>query len=186
MNATPFRSPRDDAREHTSGSGTAPRTQSITDVDEADMHPAVRRILARHGAVPADRERSDGRVLPDTTTNPDADGEQLDLADRQALRRVAGLSTELEDVTEVEYRQLRLERVVLVGVLDRRHRRRRGELPAELAALAETAGCAVLDGVLQRRDKPDPATYIGCGKARGPARASWRRPAPTRSSATAS
>jgi GTP-binding protein HflX len=44
------------------------------------------------------------------------DGDQLDLADRHSLRRVAGLSTELEDVTEVEYRQLRLERVVLVGV----------------------------------------------------------------------
>ncbi|MGN6409249.1 MAG: GTPase HflX, partial [Curtobacterium sp.] len=37
------------------------------------------------------------------------DGEQYDREDRAALRRVAGLSTELEDVTEVEYRQLRLE-----------------------------------------------------------------------------
>ena len=44
------------------------------------------------------------------------DGDQFDREDRQALRRVAGLSTELQDVTEVEYRQLRLERVVLVGV----------------------------------------------------------------------
>jgi GTP-binding protein HflX len=42
-------------------------------------------------------------------------GEQ-DLEDRSALRRVAGLSTELADISEVEYRQLRLERVVLVGV----------------------------------------------------------------------
>jgi GTPase len=40
----------------------------------------------------------------------------FDLEDRAALRRVAGLSTELADVTEVEYRQIRLERVVLVGV----------------------------------------------------------------------
>src|SRR5260370_41571441 len=46
----------------------------------------------------------------------DYDGDQFDLSDRAALRRVAGLGTELEDVTEVEYRQLRLERVVLVGV----------------------------------------------------------------------
>jgi len=44
------------------------------------------------------------------------DGEQLERSERAALRRVVGLSTELEDVTEVEYRQLRLERVVLVGV----------------------------------------------------------------------
>jgi GTP-binding protein HflX len=34
----------------------------------------------------------------------------------------------------------------------------------ELAALAETAGSQVLDAVMQRRDKPDPATYIGSGK----------------------
>lgn len=46
----------------------------------------------------------------------DRDGDQFDRSDRAALRRVVGLSTELEDVTEVEYRQLRLERVVLVGV----------------------------------------------------------------------
>ena len=45
-----------------------------------------------------------------------ADGDQLDREERAAMRRVPGLSTELEDVTEVEYRQLRLERVVLCGV----------------------------------------------------------------------
>ena len=44
------------------------------------------------------------------------DGDQEDLAERRALRRIANLSTELEDVTEVEYRQLRLERVVLAGL----------------------------------------------------------------------
>ena len=36
---------------------------------------------------------------------------------------------------------------------------------AELAALAETAGSQVLEGLIQRRDKPDPSTYIGSGKA---------------------
>lgn len=92
------------------------------------------------------------------------DGEQLDRADRAALRRVGGLRTELEDVTEVEYRQLRLENVVLVGVhaggvVDAENSMR------ELAALAETAGALVLDGVLQRRPTPDPATYVGRGKA---------------------
>ncbi|HEY9393408.1 MAG TPA: GTPase HflX, partial [Nocardioides sp.] len=40
----------------------------------------------------------------------------MELAERHALKRVASLRTELEDITEVEYRQLRLERVVLVGV----------------------------------------------------------------------
>ncbi|MYT94440.1 GTPase HflX [Streptomyces sp. SID8359] len=93
------------------------------------------------------------------------DGEQLDRSERAALRRVAGLSTELEDVTEVEYRQLRLERVVLVGVWTSGTVRDAEISLAELAALAETAGAQVLDAVYQRRDKPDPATYIGSGKA---------------------
>ncbi len=93
------------------------------------------------------------------------DGDQLDRSERAALRRVAGLSTELQDVTEVEYRQLRLERVVLVGVWTSGTARDAENSLAELAALAETAGAHVLDGVIQRRDKPDPATYIGSGKA---------------------
>lgn len=94
------------------------------------------------------------------------DGDQHDRSDRAALRRVAGLSTELQDVTEVEYRQLRLERVVLVGVWTDGTVEEADNSLAELAALAETAGSEVLDGVIQRRDKPDPATYIGSGKAR--------------------
>ncbi|MFD7629928.1 GTPase HflX [Streptomyces sp. NPDC059851] len=95
----------------------------------------------------------------------DRDGDQFDRSERAALRRVAGLSTELEDVTEVEYRQLRLERVVLVGVWTSGTVQDAENSLAELAALAETAGALVLDGVIQRRDKPDPATFIGSGKA---------------------
>ena len=90
---------------------------------------------------------------------------EMALADRSALRRVAGLSTELEDISEVEYRQLRLERVVLVGVWTEGSAADAEASLAELAALAETAGSEVLDGLIQRRDKPDPATYIGSGKA---------------------
>lgn len=90
---------------------------------------------------------------------------ELALEDRAALRRVAGLSTELTDVSEVEYRQLRLERVVLVGVWTDGSAADADASLAELAALAETAGSEVLDGVIQRRDKPDPSTYIGSGKA---------------------
>ncbi len=37
----------------------------------------------------------------------------------------------------------------------------------ELALLAETAGSTVLDAIYQRRNKPDPATYIGRGKVDG-------------------
>src|SRR5690348_5872200 len=99
-------------------------------------------------------------------TFPEDHTGELDLADRHALRRVAGLSTELTDVTEVEYRALRLERVVLIGVWTE------GTLAAaenslrELSRLAETAGSVILAGLVQRRPKPDPATYIGAGKAR--------------------
>jgi GTP-binding protein HflX len=89
-----------------------------------------------------------------------------ELEERQALRRVAGLSTELEDVTEVEYRQLRLERVVLVGVWTTGTLVEAENSLVELARLAETAGSQVLDGLIQRRDRPDPATYIGSGKAK--------------------
>ena len=90
----------------------------------------------------------------------------LDLSDRAALRRVAGLSTELTDVTEVEYRQIRLETVVLVGVWTEGTLRDAERSLAELKRLAETAGSLVVDGLVQRRDRPDPATYIGSGKAK--------------------
>jgi len=102
----------------------------------------------------------------DVDYDADYDGEQLDLADRQALRRVAGLSTELADVTEVEYRQLRLERVVLAGVWTDGGPEEADNSMRELAALAETAGSQVLEGLVQRREQPDPSTFLGSGKAR--------------------
>jgi GTP-binding protein HflX len=99
----------------------------------------------------------------------DTDPEELtvgaqELAERHALRRVASLRTELEDITEVEYRQLRLEKVVLVGVWTEGSVTDAENSMAELALLAETAGSEVLEAVFQRRQKPDPATYIGRGK----------------------
>jgi GTPase len=90
---------------------------------------------------------------------------ELNRLDRQALRRVAGLSTELQDVSEVEYRALRLERVVLVGVWTEGTLASAENSLRELSRLAETAGSVVLDGMVQRRGRPDPATYIGAGKA---------------------
>jgi GTP-binding protein HflX len=99
------------------------------------------------------------------TTGSDTTGD-YDLEERQALRRVVGLSTELEDITEVEYRRLRLERVVLVGVWTDGTQAEAENSLAELARLAETAGSVVLDALIQRRASPDPATYIGSGKAR--------------------
>ena len=98
---------------------------------------------------------------------PDESVGAYDLAERHALRRVASLRTELEDITEVEYRQLRLERVVLVGVWTEGSVEDAENSLAELALLAETAGSEVLEVLYQRRDKPDPATYIGRGKVEG-------------------
>ncbi len=89
----------------------------------------------------------------------------FDLEQRQALRRVIGLSTELEDVTEVEYRELRLEKVVLIGVVASGTMVDAENSLKELAALCETAGATVLDGVLQRLPHPDASTYLGKGKA---------------------
>ncbi|MCW2632667.1 MAG: GTP-binding protein HflX, partial [Pseudonocardia sp.] len=88
----------------------------------------------------------------------------LELQERSALRRVAGISTELTDVTEVEYRSLRLEQVVLVGVWTEGSAEQAEESLAELARLAETAGSVVLEGLVQRRQRPDPATFVGSGK----------------------
>ncbi|MGC1207673.1 MAG: GTPase HflX [Ornithinimicrobium sp.] len=93
------------------------------------------------------------------------DGEQFDREERAALKRVGGLSTELQDVTEVEYRQLRLEHVVLAGVWSEGTVEDAETSMRELSALAETAGSTIADAVLQRRAKPDPATYLGSGKA---------------------
>jgi GTP-binding protein HflX len=95
---------------------------------------------------------------------PAPDGDQQDLADRISLRRVAGMSTQLTDITEVEYRELLLERVVLVSVWTSGSEVDAENSIAELKLLAETAGSQVLEGLIQRRNRPDPATYIGRGK----------------------
>lgn len=91
---------------------------------------------------------------------------ELQLEERSSLRRVVGLSTELQDINDAEYRQLRLERVVLVGVWTEGSAAEADAAMTELAALAETAGSLVLDAIIQRRDKPDAATFIGSGKVK--------------------
>ncbi|QRQ79710.1 GTPase HflX [Glutamicibacter protophormiae] len=145
-------------------------------MDEAQIQAAIDRILAADEAQGPQVQHfasDDESIFSGQATALNRfssgystyDGEQDDLAERRALRRVAGLSTELEDVTEVEYRQLRLERVVLAGVWTEGSVTEAENSLRELAALAETAGSEVLDGVVQRRSKPDPSTYLGSGKA---------------------
>jgi len=118
----------------------------------------------RDEATEAATEEATAEAVDDPGTDLDFDGDQLDLADRISLRRVAGMSTELTDITEVEYRQLLLEKVVLVSVWTSGSIEDAENALAELKLLAETAGSQVLEGLIQRRDRPDPATYIGRGK----------------------
>ena len=149
---------------------TTPDPSSAND-DEVVIDTAasdlVDRVLARAESRTGARVFGAAQALQDAGTIGDGsgDGEQWDREERASLRRVPGLSTELEDVTEVEYRQLRLENVVLIGVYSQGSLEDAENSLRELAALAETAGAVVLDGVLQRRPHPDPATYIGRGKA---------------------
>ena len=130
-----------------SGSGQVSRAEA-----------AVNRILAR-GA------RAAALGAEETHGYSDFDGDQLEREERSALRRVGGLSNEREDISDVEYRQLRLEKVVLIGLYGEQSLQDAENSLRELAALAETAGAEVLDGLLQRRAHPDPATYLGKGKA---------------------
>ena len=126
--------------------------------------PARRRdVLSEQSEVLLGRRTGAARVPPPT---PDELWEERE--GRNALRHVVGLG-EMQDVTEVEYRKVRLERVVPGRrLVERRHHAGpgRGVACAELAALAETAGAEVCDGLLQHRYRPDAATYVGSGKAK--------------------
>ena len=110
--------------------------------------------------------RENAQAVADYELNESPVSSNQDLQDRQALRRVSGLSTELQDVTDAEYRQLRLEKVVLVGVWTQGSALDAENSLKELAALAETAGSQVMEALIQRRDKPDSATFIGSGKVK--------------------
>ena len=115
----------------------------------------VARILARTGTA---LESTEGM---DTS----ADAGAMEREERRALHRVSGLNHSEDAIESVEYQRLALERVVLVGIYTADAAKAEDSL-RELAALAQTAGSLVLDGVLQRREKPDPGTYLGSGKAR--------------------
>ncbi len=108
--------------------------------------------------------RESARVASEYDSTENDESQQQDLQDRQALRRVSGLSTELQDVNDAEYRQLRLEKVVLVGVWIEGTAVDAENSMKELAALAETAGSEVMEGFIHRRDRPDASTFVGSGK----------------------
>ncbi len=134
---------------------TTPQTGS----DDDGMRRAedvVARILARRGTALASTEGQDHSE----------DAGEMEREAREGTRRVIGLSNDAEEISEVEYRQVRLERVVLVGLRTTGTEEEAEVSLRELAALAETAGSEVLDGILQRRPTPDPGTYLGSGKAK--------------------
>jgi GTP-binding protein HflX len=108
--------------------------------------------------------RESARVATDFDADADLINTPDQVAERAALRRIAGFSTQLQDISDAEYRELQLERVILVGVWTEGTAEMAENSLQELKALAETAGAEVLDGVIQRRESPDPATYIGSGK----------------------
>ncbi len=172
-------------KENMTNNNAAPEPQP-QDLSAQDIQAVIDRILAKEEAATAKgaahRAEDDGDGAPSARRggltsgkalalselddeHGEYDGEQRDLEERRALRRTAGLSTELEDVTEVEYRQLRLERVVLAGLWSEGTLENAENSLQELAALAETAGSEVLDGIVQRRLKPDAGTFLGSGKA---------------------
>ena len=122
-----------------------------------DSSATVERILRRDQRAQALGVRDD--------VSAQFEGDQQDVSDRAALSRVPGLSTQMQDISEVEYRELQLERVVLIGIWGENTLQDAENSLRELAALAETAGAQVLDGLLQRRYHPDPATFLGKGKA---------------------
>ena len=93
---------------------------------------------------------------------------ELDLEARSSLRRLtrgtSAYTDEQADGYDVEYRKLRLEKVILVGVWTEGTVQQIEARLEELAALAETAGSEIADITYQKRDKPDAGTYIGRGK----------------------
>jgi len=128
----------------------------VTPNDPLDLD--IETLLAESARVTAEYDAAENQA-------ENYESNQQDLQDRQALRRVAGLSTELQDISDAEYRQLRLEKVVLVGVWTEGTLIDAENSMKELSALAETAGSQVMDALIQRRDRADPSTYIGSGKA---------------------
>lgn len=99
-------------------------------------------------------------ALGDESQDSDLGGD-LDRHVRQSFQRP---DFDDQDISEVEYRRVQLERAYLVGIFEQDRHLAQVSL-TELAALADTAGAEVVGASLQRKAQADPATYIGRGKA---------------------
>ena len=159
--------------ELTAGNGSEPVTSDAVPVqDVRTSGTGAETTRGEHSDERRDVLSEQSEVLLDDDrrgSGAAADSDELweEREGRNALRHVVGLG-EMQDVTEVEYRKVRLERVVLVGVWSSAvtTQAQAEESLRELAALAETAGAEVCDGLLQHRYRPDAATYVGSGKAK--------------------
>ncbi|MCB0990463.1 MAG: GTPase HflX [Acidimicrobiales bacterium] len=99
------------------------------------------------------------------TERPDSNGSPTAVADETESHR-GGFGEFAGEATGLIDRSFR-ERIVLVGM----HLPDRTDIEVdqhldELERLVDTAGADTIERVVQRRDTPDPATYIGKGKAR--------------------
>ncbi|MHA2789163.1 GTPase HflX [Corynebacterium sp. S7] len=141
-------------------------TQSSTN-RERSTHDELLEHAFRHNAPQPDKAESPGSDLSGLVSPTVG---ELDLEARNAFRRVerseSVRSQDAQDIYEVEYRKLRLEQVILVGVWTEGTTAEVEANMDELAALAETAGAEVVELLYQKRDKPDPGTYIGSGKVK--------------------
>ena len=120
---------------------------------------------ARNSKHDPNRGGDNGGMEPDATAADDAWLEDVDdsldapeESHRGAFGDYGGAENGLLD------RSFR-ERIVLVGVTKAGQRSEDTEASLdELALLVDTAGADVLDRVVQRRERPDPATFVGRGK----------------------
>ena len=130
-----------------------------------DQTSSAQDILQEQSAV-LDQHSRTGQVGTDSSSSILSDDWQQ-RESRNELRHISGITTADEE-SEIEYRKIRLERVVLVGIWSSQDSslQEAEESLRELSALAQTAGAVVVDGVLQHRARPDAATYVGSGKAR--------------------
>ncbi len=82
------------------------------------------------------------------------------MTERHVRRQQRGLTT-----TEIDLERTR-QRALLVGTYQTAYQLPDAEASMqELARLVDTAGADTVGADLQRRDRPDPATYVGSGKA---------------------
>lgn len=134
----------------------------VTTDDVVENHGVSVAAAGAVSGVPADTAATGVLTASVPTTG------ELDLEERSSFRRISGGSdiyaTDQDDGYDVEYRKLRLERVILVGVWTEGTTAEIEATMRELAALAQTAGSEVVDMLYQKRDRPDPGTYIGSGK----------------------